>query len=418
MKKKRVVIVGGGYGGIKLARKLRNSGFQVFLIDKTNYHQFQPLFYQVATAGLEAISISFPFRKMFQDYNDYHIRLAELKEVNPIANNIKTSIGIIDYDFLIIATGLGNNFYGNTNIEKYSFPLKSVTEALDLRNKILQNNEAAICVRDAVERKGVLSLAIVGGGPTGIELAGSLSEMRKYVLPKDYPELNYKDMEINLFDSATKLLKGMSAVSSARAEKYMKKLGVNVNFNSRIKDYDGRYLLLEDGRKFRTNTLIWAAGVTGHKIDGLNENIYWRGNRIKVDMFNRVVGYENIFAIGDIAYLCETAYPEGHPQLAEVAIQQAKLLANNLVKQEKHKKLKEFRYKDVGVMATIGRNLAVVDLPFMKLGGVFAWIFFMFFHLMSIIVVKGKLRIFYHWSTKYFTYDKSLRLIFDNKNSK
>ena len=415
-KKKRVVIVGMGYGGIKLARKLKNSDFQVFLVDKTNYHQFQPLFYQVATAGLEAISISFPVRKMFQKYKDYHFRLAELKEVLTETNEIKTSIGNISYDYLVIATGTGNNFYGNKNIEKYSFPLKSVTESLDLRNKILQNNENAICVKDAELRKGILSLAIVGGGPTGIELAGSISEMRKYVLPKDYPELNYKEMEIYLFDSTARLVKGMSEASSVRAEKYMNRLGVKVFFNSRVKDYDGKTLFLEDGRQFKAHTLIWAAGVTGQMIKGLNDKIYWRGNRIKVDRCNRVPGYENIFALGDIAYMCEEKYPEGHLQLAEVAIQQAKLLAKNIKLFSEGKQMKEFKYKNVGVMATIGRNLAVADLPNYKLGGTLAWFYFMFYHLMSILVVKNKLSIFIHWAFKYFTYDKSLRLIIERRD--
>lgn len=415
IKKKRVVIVGGGYGGVKLARELKHSGLQVFLIDKTNYHQFQPLFYQVATAGLEAISISFPFRKMFQNYWDYHIRLAKLLEVIPEKNEIVTSTGKLNYDYLVIATGIDNNFYGNVNIEKYAYPLKSVTEALELRNKIIQNNEDAICIRDAEERKGVISLAIVGGGPTGIELAGSLSEMRAHVLPKDYPEINFRDMEIYLFDSSPRLLKGMSEISSRRAESYIKKLGVKVFFNSRIKDYDKRYLYLDDGRKFRTNTLIWAAGVIGNRIKGLKTEVYCRGNRIKVDKFSHIDGYENIFSIGDIAYMCDEQYPDGHPQLAEAAIQQAKLLAKNIQRIEKNKSLIAFRYKDVGVMATIGRNLAVADLPHLKLGGAVAWFFFMFIHLMSILVVKNRLFRFLNWAVKYFSYDKSLRLIIESR---
>jgi NADH dehydrogenase len=416
--KKRVVIVGGGYGGVTLARNLRKAGLEVFLIDKTNYHQFQPLFYQVATAGLEAISISFPFRKMLQNFSNFHFRLAELLKVDAALNQIITSIGNIRFDFLVIATGTDNNFYGNQNIEKYSYPLKSVSEAIDLRNKILQNNEDAICVRDKDTRRGMLSIAIVGGGPTGIEMAGALSELRIHVLPKDYPEIDFSEMEIFLFDSSARLLKAMSPISSERTEKYLKKLGVKIMLNSRIKDYDGRILSLLSGEKFSVNTLVWAAGVTGKKIEGLNEDVFCRGNRIRTDSYNRISGYENIFAIGDISYYCDECYPDGQPQLAEVAIQQAKNLAENLRRMSNGRSLKEFRYRDVGVMAVIGRNLAVADLPRFKFGGTIAWYIFMFWHLMSILVVKNRFSTFLHWAFKYYTYDKSLRLIIDNRKLK
>lgn len=415
--KKRVVIVGGGYGGVMLARKLKHYGLQVFIIDKYNYHQFQPLFYQVATAGLEAISISYPFRRMFHGYNDYHFRLAELKGIDSNNNKIETNIGEINYDYLVIATGADNNFFGNKNFEKYSYQLKSISESIALRNKIIQNNEDAICVKDKAERKGILSIAIVGGGPTGIEMAGALSEMRKHVFPKDYPELNYNDMEIYLYDSSLRLLKGMSEISSIKATIYLNKLGVNIRLNKRILDYDGRNLHFADGSKLRTNTLIWAAGVKCNKIDGLNEKVYCYANRIRVDRFNRINGYDNIFAIGDVAYMCEDKFPEGHPQLAEVAIQQAKLLAKNLMKLKlssgtfNEMSLHKFLYKDKGVMATIGRNLAVAETPNLKFQGRLAWYFFMFVHLMSILVVKNRLFKFMHWCFKYFTYDKSLRFI-------
>lgn len=420
MTKKRVVIIGGGYGGVKLARKLKNSHFQVFIIDKYNYHQFQPLFYQVATAGLEAISISFPFRRMFQSYKDYHFRLAVVTKIDSANNKIDTNIGEISYDYLVIAVGGENNYFGNQNIAKYSYPLKSVSESLALRNKIIQNNEEAICVRDEKERKGILSIAIVGGGPTGIEMAGALSEMRKHVFPKDYPEVNYDEMEIYLFDASLRLLKGMSEVSSIKAALYLYKLNINIRLNKRILNYDGKNIEFADGSKLRTNTLIWAAGVKCCKIEGLKDEVFSFGNRIRVDRYNRVERYENIFAIGDVAFMCEEKFPEGHPQLAEVAIQQAKLLAKNLKKLNykagtfHEMSLHKFSYKDKGVMATIGRNLAVAETPHFKFQGRLAWYFFMFVHLMSILVVKNRLFKFMHWCFKYFTYDKSLRLIIKN----
>lgn len=410
--RKRVVIIGGGYAGVKLARELRNTEFEVYLIDKNNYHQFQPLFYQVAAAGLEANSISFPFRKMFQNYNNFHFRLAEVKEIFTEKNEIVTDIGNILYDYLIIATGTDNNFFDNKNIEKYSFPLKSISESLKLRNKLLQNNEDALTAKDAEERKGLLTVVIVGGGPTGIEVAGSLSEMRKHVLPLDYPELDFKEMEIYLFDSSPRLLKTMSEISSSKSKEYLEKLGVHLRFNSRIKDYDGKYVYLPDGSKLRASTLIWAAGVACRTFDGLKYEPVGRGKRIPVDRYNRIEGYDNIFAIGDVSYMTEEKFPEGHPQLAEVAIQQAKLLAKNLKSIQVAAPMKEFSYNDIGIMATIGRNRAVVELPFLKFQGLPAWFFFMFVHLMSILVVKNRLFKFLKWAFRYFTYDSSLRLIY------
>lgn len=416
--KKRIVIVGGGFAGLKLARKLSGSDYQIVLIDKNNYHQFQPLFYQVATAGLEPSAISFPFRKIFQKVKDFHIRITEVDQILPDKNQIKTGIGIINYDFLVIAIGTDTNFFGNAKLMNKAMPMKSVAEALVLRNTILQNYEDALTTEDVETKKGLMNIVVVGAGPTGIEVSGALAEMKKYVLPKDYPELNFKMMHVHLLEGSSKVLATMSDQASKKAKKYLTKLGVKISLNTQVKDYDGFNVYLADGTTIKAKTLVWAAGVIGNKIDGLDDNLITKANRITVDRFNKVKGYSNIFAIGDIAFMIEDKYPKGHPQLVRAATQQANLLAKNMKNISTNKPLKPFTYKDVGSLATIGRNKAVADLPYVKFQGFFAWLVWIFVHLMSIVGVKNRLFVFINWAWNYVTFDQSLRLIIQRKQKK
>ena len=415
---KLIVIVGGGFGGLQLARKLSNSDYQVVLIDKNNYHQFQPLFYQVATAGLEPSTISFPFRKIFQKSKNIHIRVAEVKAVRAEQNQLDTSIGIVNYHYLVIAIGADTNFFGNQKMMELAYPMKSVTEALDLRNRILQNYEDALSETDRTKRKQLMNIVVVGGGATGVEVAGTLAEMKKSILPKDYSELDFKMMQVYLLEGSPKVLNVMSGNASAKAEEYLTKLGVNVFLNSRVKDYDGENVFLEDGKSIPTKTLVWAAGVTGNKIEGLNPDSMARANRIKVNRNNRVEGYQNIFTIGDIAFMTEEKYPNGHPQVAQVAIQQAVALSKYFKNILWNKPSKDFFYKDLGSLATIGRNKAVADLPHFKFAGLFAWLVWMFIHLMSLVGGKNRLFAFINWAWSYITFDQSLRLIIRSKNKK
>ena len=410
-KQKRVVIIGGGFGGLKLARKLAKQDFQVVLLDKNNYHQFQPLFYQVATAGLEPSAISFPFRKVFQQLDNVFIRLVEVTAVNKEESLVESSIGDISYDFLVVAIGADTNFFGNANIAANSLPMKSIAEALAIRNKILQNYEDALSISDAREQQAYMNIVVVGGGPTGVEVAGTLAEMKKHILPKDFPELQFDKMQIHLLEASPKLLANLSEKSSEKSKKYLDALGVKVTLNARVKDYDGEHISMEDGSSINTKTLIWAAGVIANTLKGIPGEALVRGNRIKVDRYNKVEGCDNIFALGDVAFMTEEAYASGHPQVAQVAMQQGENLAQNLVRIAQGKELKPFAYKDLGSMATVGRHLAVVDLPFMKTQGFFAWLIWMFVHLMSIVGTKNRLLIFINWAWNYITYDQSLRLI-------
>lgn len=412
---KRIVIVGGGFGGLQLARKLLKLDYQIVLIDKNNYHQFQPLFYQVATAGLEPSTISFPFRKIFQNKNNIHIRVAEVTAIRPADNQLDTSIGVIDYHHLVIAIGADTNFFGNQKMMQLAYPMKSVSEALALRNTILQNYEDALSESDKENRKRLMNVVVVGGGATGVEVAGTLAEMRKSILPKDYPELDFKMMQVYLLEGSPKVLNVMSENASSKAEQYLKELGVNVFLNSRVKDYDGENVFLENGKELPTKTLVWAAGVIGNKIQGLNPEVITPSNRIKVNRNNRVEGYENIYAIGDIAFMTEEKYPKGHPQVAQVAIQQAVALSKHFKNLRENKVSENFSYKDLGSMATIGRNKAVADLPNIKFAGFFAWLVWMFIHLMSIVGGKNRLFAFINWAWSYITFDQSLRLIIKPK---
>lgn len=415
---KRLVIIGGGFAGLTLAQKLAKSDLQIVLLDKNNYHQFQPLFYQVAMAGLEPSSISFPLRKTFQNSKNVFIRVTEVEEVDTQKNEIHTSIGSLAYDYLVLAIGADTNFFGNERLAEKTIPMKSVSEALFLRNAILEDYEKALSTANYDDRQGLIDIVIVGGGPTGVEVAGALAEMKKYVLPKDYRELDCDEVDIHLLQGSDCLLKGMSSEASESAYKFLTDLGVDVKLNVRVTDYDGEYVHTKDGTKIRADKVIWAAGITGNKIKGLpKESMTW-GNRILVNRFNQIKGFENIYAIGDIAFMTEEAYPQGHPQVAQVAIQQAKKLGKNLPKIIQDKTPKPFSYNDLGSMATIGRHRAVVDLPKWKFQGFFAWMIWLGVHLFQLIGVKNRLFVFINWLWNYLTYDQSLRLIIRPKVKK
>ncbi len=418
----KVVIVGAGFGGLKLARQLNNkAGFEVILVDRFNYHQFQPLFYQVATAGLDASNISFPLRKVFQKSNNVKIRLADLKEVIPAENKIVTNIETIQYDVLILATGADTNFFGNTQLATHAFAMKSTVEALQIRHRLLQLFEDAHTITDEAELQRIMNVVVVGGGPTGVEVSGALAEMKKYILPKDYPELDFSKMNIYLLEGADKTLAAMSEKSSQQSKKYLEKLGVKLMTNTLVKDYDGKDVHLQSGDSIPATTVIWAAGIKGNIPSGFDKTIVAKGNRIKINRHCLVEGYNNIYAIGDLAYMETPKYPAGHPQVAPAAMQQADLLASNLklIEQKSNPdRMIEFEYNDKGSMATVGRNLAVVDVPNPKLhfGGFFAWLIWMGLHLMLILGVKNRFFVFSNWLYNYFTYDQNLRLIFREFN--
>lgn len=414
----KVVIAGAGFGGLKLARKLSNKGgFEVVLIDRFNYHQFQPLFYQVATAGLDASNISFPLRKVFQKSNNVKVRLAEIKEIRPAANLLITDQEEISYDVLVLATGADTNFFGNEKLASHAFPMKSTVEALQIRHRLLQLFEDAHTIKDPALLQQMMNIVVVGGGPTGVEVSGALAEMKKYVLPKDFPELDFSKMNIYLLEGTGKTLAAMSEKSSAQSRKYLDRLGVNVLTNTIVQDYDGQQVLLKDGTHIPASTVIWAAGIKGNVPAGIDASLIARGNRIKTDRHCLILGSSNIYAIGDLAYMETPKYPNGHPQVAPVAIQQAEMLAGNLrlLEQKSNpERLYEFEYNDKGSMATVGRNLAVVDVPKPKLhfGGFFAWLIWMGLHLMLILGVKNRFFVFSNWLYNYITYDQNLRLIF------
>ena len=412
---KRIVIVGGGFGGLKLALKLHKKKFQIVLLDKNNYHLFQPLLYQVAMSALEPSAISFPLRKVFQK-TGIHYRMAELETIIPEKNELITDIGRLKYDFLVLATGAKTNFFNQEKIEKFTLQMKSAPDALYIRNRTLENFEKALNKSHEEDVKSYLNVAIIGGGPTGVELAGAMAEMKMYVLPKDYPELDMHNMKIMLFEASPRLLAGMSETASKVAREYLLKLGVEVHTGTPVVDYDGRTLSLPGGDSVDVKTVIWAAGITSARIDGIAESSYGRNNRMLVNPFNQVAGYENIFALGDNSLMIDGYYQNGHPQVAQVALQQAHYLAYNLKQIVKDKPLKPFHYIDKGSMATVGRHLAVADLPFAKFKGYFAWLLWSVVHLLSIVGVKNKLFVLLNWSWKYITYDQSLRLLVKHKS--
>jgi len=414
-RQKRILIAGGGFAGLKLATKLTKSNFQIVLIDKNNFHQFQPLYYQVATAGLEPSAISFPLRKIFQHSHNVIIRIAEITAINTDLKEVTTSLGNISFDILVIAMGVDTNFFGMHSIAEKAIPMKSVAEALRLRNNLLQNFEDALLETDLEKQRALLNIVVVGGGPTGVEVSGTLAELKRHVLPKDYPELDFGRMNIYLVEAGSRLLSGMQEKSAQRAEDYLRKLGVNVLCNAQVTGYDGKTVGIRNATQIPARTLVWAAGVAGKALSGLDEKLYSNSKRLKVNHFNQVEGFGDIFALGDIALMTDEKFPQGHPQMAQPAIQQARLLAKNLLLRENNKPMRPYHYFNKGSMATIGRNLAVVDLPFMRFSGFLAWLTWMFVHLMAIVGVKNRLLIFINWFWNYVTYDQSLRLIIKPK---
>jgi NADH:ubiquinone reductase (H+-translocating) len=407
---KKIAIIGGGFAGIKLARSLSGNDLEVWLFDKNNFFQFQPLFYQVATSGLEPSSISFPLRKLFQKKKNFHIRNEEVISIDALNKKLATANNNYTFDYLVIATGCTTNFFGNENVQNNAVPMKSVSEALYLRNYILSNFEKALNVPDE-QKQEYLNIVVVGGGPTGVEVSGALSEMKKNILPKDYPEIDFKKMNIYLVEASDKTLGSMSEISSKKSKEYLEKLGVIVYTSTQVMDYNGTEVKLATGKTIPTRTVIWAAGIKGNTIEGLKPDVIARGNRIKVNRFSQVDGYDHIFAIGDIAYMESPLYPKGMPQVATVANDQAIHLYKNLLNMKDKKPLVEFEYHNKGSMATVGKNMAVVDLPKFSFQGFFAWLFWMFLHLMLILGVKNKLIVLTNWVWKYFTSDQSLRLI-------
>ncbi len=410
----RIVIVGGGFGGLRLAMDLSHTNYQVVVIDKNNYHQFQPLFYQVATAGLEPSSIIFPFRRMFQKAKNVHFRLAEVNAISTEKKEIETNLGSITYDYLVIATGAGTNFFGNERLAKLSYPMKSIGEALVLRNSLFLSFEHALASETEAEKEGYLNVVVVGGGPTGVEVAGTIAEMKRFILPRDYPEMDFSSMHITLVEGSPKVLNGMSEKSSLQALEYLKKLGVEVVLNAFVQDYDGKIVTIKGVENIATRNLVWAAGIVGNKIIGLQDEDYVRGGRIKVNRFNQVESNTSVYAIGDVAYMETERYPNGHPQVAQGAIQQGKNIAKNFIAMSKSQKMKKFEYKNLGSMATVGRNKAVVDLPNRHFAGFSAWLVWMVVHLRSILGIKNKFLVFLNWIWNYLTYNLSLRLIIQN----
>lgn len=410
LNKKKIIVVGGGFAGIQLIRKLDEKLFDVLLIDKINHHQFQPLFYQVATSQIEPSSISFPLRNIFKNKKNVQIRLAEVLSIDKSNNKILTSVGEFEYDYLVIAIGCKTNFFGNNSIEKYSFTLKSTYDAITIRNHILQTFENIISANE-VDKQSLYNLVIVGAGPTGVELAGAFAEIKREILPKDYPGIDFSKLNVILIEGSKNTLNSMSDNAKTVSKKYLQRMGVKIYTEIFAKDYDGNKLVLNNGEVIKTKTVIWVAGVTGNKIEGFSDNIIAQGNRLRVNRINKVIETDNIFAIGDIAYMETSKYPKSHPQLANVAINQGKLLSKNMERIVKNKLTIEFEYKDLGSMATIGRNKAVVDFSFIHFKGFFAWLIWMFLHLMLILRVKNKLIIFINWAWAYITKDTSLRLI-------
>ncbi|WP_282044095.1 NAD(P)/FAD-dependent oxidoreductase [Winogradskyella flava] len=408
----RIVIIGGGFGGVNLSKKLANKNVQVVLIDKHNYHTFQPLLYQVSSSGLEPDSIAYPLRKIIKKHKTSFFRLAEVKEILPHQKDIVTDIGHLNYDYLVIATGTKTNFFGNATIESNSMPMKSVSQALDIRSLILQNFEKAAIANSKEERHAYLTFVIVGGGPTGIELAGAIAELKNNILPRDYQDLNANDMHIHLLEGSERVLSAMSEYASEKAKEFLEELGVKVHCNTMVKDYDGVNVTTNSDLELHSETLIWAAGVTGAPVNGLKaEVLISKANRYKVNEFNLIKGYENIFAIGDIAMMTSPDYPNGHPQVAQPAIQQGQLLAKNLLRLIDGKSMEAFKYKDKGSMATIGRNKAVVDLKHFKFGGFFAWFVWMFIHLMALVGFRNRVIVLFNWTYNYINFDKAARLI-------
>ncbi len=414
----KVLIIGGGFGGIQLAKKLKGKPVEVLMLDRHNYHTFQPLLYQVATGGLEPDSIAFPLRKVFKKQENFTFRVANVTQIVPEENKVVTDIGNFNFDYLVIATGSETNFFGQKEIEHFSMPMKTVPEALNLRSLILQNFEEAVSETDDSEKRSLLNFVVVGAGPTGVETAGALSELKNHVLPSDYPELDISKMNIYLVEGENRVLAPFSQESSAKAQEFLEKMGVTVLLNTRVNDYNGHKITYNTDQSIDTKSVIWSAGVKGAVIPGLDKAEIVRGGRIKTSKINLVEGYDNIFAIGDLAYMETDEFPKGHPGVAQVAIQQGKQLGENLYRIIKGETTKTFSYFDKGSMATIGRNKAVVDLKYWKFQGFFAWLTWMFVHLLFLVGFRNKLVTLINWIVNYFSYDRGTRVIIRKFNRK
>jgi NADH dehydrogenase len=407
----QVVIVGGGFGGMQVAKTLADKPVDVLLLDKHNYHTFQPLLYQVATGSLEAESIAFSLRKNFDDQKNLRFRIAEMTAVHPEKHVIETTIGEIPYDYLVIATGSTTNFFGNKDIEHNAMPMKSIPEALNLRYLILQNLEEAVLQKTKEDREPYLNFVLVGAGPTGVELAGALAELRNHVLCKDYPELRREEMKVYLADFLPRVIGGMSEQASAAAQRFLEKMGVEVMLNAKVQNYDGSTITFEGGKSIRTKNVIWSAGVMGEVPEGINKDLVVRGNRIKIDNICRIEGYHNIFAIGDVAAMIIPDLPKGHPGVAQVAIQMGKNVGKNIMHIIDGSPTEPFKYNDKGSLATIGRNKAVADLGKVKFQGFFAWVVWMFVHLISLIGFRNKVIVLINWIGSYVNNNGGSRLI-------
>ena len=413
----KIIIVGGGFAGLRLAQKLSNKReFEILLLDKINFHQFQPLFYQVATAGLDASNISFPLRKIFQRSRNVRIRLTEVHSVDHQKKEIQTSTGNYTYDLLVLATGANTNFFGNKELMENALPMKSTEEALQIRHWLIQNFEDALNTDDQLKKEMLMTVVVVGAGPTGVELSGAIAELKANVLPKDYPDLDLGNMKIILLEGMDRTLGAMSERSSVKSRQYLERLGVEVRTGALVSSYNGNEVTLRDGSIIPSATVIWAAGIKGNVPQGIDKTLIVRGDRIMVDRFNQVEGMEGLFVLGDLAYMSTPLYPGGHPQVANVAVTQAGNLALNLLNLSRGKPMQPYEYQDKGSMATVGKHLAVVDIPKPKLhiGGVLAWYIWMGLHLFLLVGVKNRIQVFINWIYHYFTSDQSLRLLFKN----
>ncbi|PRD56960.1 NAD(P)/FAD-dependent oxidoreductase [Sphingobacterium gobiense] len=407
----RVIIIGGGFGGVEVARSLKEKEVEVLLIDRNNFHTFQPLMYQVATGTLAADAISFPIRKMFKSQQNFRFRMADVTEIDHVQKIVKTSVGDYDYDYLVIATGATSNFFGNNQVEKYALPMKSIHEALNIRSYVLQNLEEAVLRKNYHDRERFLNFVVVGGGPTGVELSGAIAEIQLHMLKKDYPELSKNEMKVYLVEGTGKILAALSEKSSQDAERYLRDLGVNVLLNAQVTGYDGNTITFSNGESIPTKTVIWGAGVMGQFPTGIRPEIIQRGNRIQTDGQCRVSGMENVYAIGDVAAMITEDTPRGLPGVAPAAQQQGAYVAKHILKQMDNQQTADFKYFDKGSMATIGRNKAVVDMGRFHMKGFLAWLTWMFVHLVSIFGFRNKLVTFVNWTIKFFTKNSGIRLI-------
>ncbi|MCF6278758.1 MAG: NAD(P)/FAD-dependent oxidoreductase [Flavobacteriaceae bacterium] len=410
----RVVIIGGGFAGLSLIEGLKKQNVQVVLIDKNNYHQFQPLLYQVATSGLEPDSIAFPFRKQILGYKNVVFRLVEVQEIKPETKTIQTNKGSLIYDYLVLATGTTTNFFGMKNVKKHSLGMKNIRDSLNIRHMMLQNLEQATITCNDNERDALTNFVIVGGGPAGVEMAGALAEFKKYILPKDYPEYPASIMNIYLVEGSNKLISGMSEKASTKTLKYLKELDVEIFLNEIVTDYDGNIVKTKSGKQLLAKNLIWTAGVKGQLPKGIDKKHLVAGNRLKTNQHLQVEELNNVFAMGDIAAVITKETPKGHPQVAQPAIQQGKIVAKNIINIIQKKPLISFKYKDKGSLATVGKRRAVADLGKLKFGGYFAWLLWSFVHLMSISGFRNRLMVGINWTISYFSYEKSNRLIIRN----